>query len=135
MAKKSKKKPATAAASGDVLKSILVPVADDIEAVRVASNGIVVVVHKPGPVTKQAFAKLEVKLEPKTSVFGLPCEHAVAAFGHDLVTKRWMSNPPADEEIKIFLCSGEGSALLTMSFENGQVHVKKEPDIYPVGGK
>lgn len=66
----------------DILKSILVPVSREIAETRVASGGIVFVVHKPGPTSKKPMKKLGVKVRPKgTVVFGLACSDAAARSG------------------------------------------------------
>lgn len=117
-----------------VLERILKPVAEEIAQIREATGGIVVVVHKPMALARKAFKTLKIKLRPagETSVFGFDCANAVAALGHDLITRRWCSEPPQHDEIKVFLCAGDGTALLTMKVNDGAVLIKKEPDIYPV---
>jgi hypothetical protein len=118
-------------ASLDRVQSILMPVALEIATAREATNGIVFVVHRPGKTARAAMVKIGTPLRHKrTTVFGLSCSDATVAFGHDLVTKRWIAIAPLDGQIKVFLIAGDGSALLTLNFEDGEVHVVKEPDVY-----
>lgn len=117
----------------ELLKSILAPVAHEVAAARETTNGIVVVVHNPGSVAKRAMKKVGAKVRARgTSVFGLVCSDAVAALGHDLVTRRWCGAAPNDGQIKVFLIAGDGTALLTLNFTDEGIKVEKEPDVYPV---
>lgn len=119
--------------AGEAIRSIIQSVADDIAKVRVVTNGIVFVVHTPGRVTRQAMKKLGVRLKKNgTTVFGTSCHDAARAVGHDSVTRRWCEGAPSEQEIKVFLISGDGSALLTLTFDDHGVKVKKEPDIFLV---
>lgn len=111
------------------LAKILKPVAEEIALCAVASEGIVFVVHRPGPLAHRAMAKLGVRLVPgKTTVFALSCADA-AARGHDPVTRRWLSTPPKDDEIKVFLIAGEGTALLTLRFTDDGIQVSTPPNL------
>jgi hypothetical protein len=96
--------------------------------------GIVFVIHKPKDLARRAMRKWGVTAAKQgTTVFGLTCEHALAAVGGDdadLVTRRWVSQPPAEEQIKAFLFAGNGTALLTLHFEEDGIRVEKEPDVY-----
>lgn len=119
--------------SADVLKGILAPVAEQIAAAHLQCNGIVVVVHKPGKVARQAMEKIGLPCSSGgTTVAGVSCVDAVAAFGHDTITRRWVAVAPKEDEIKVFLVSGNGTALLTLQFRDGQVFVTKQSDLHAV---
>lgn len=114
----------------DRLRSILMPVAVEIASAREATNGIVLVVHRPGKTARAAIGKIGAPVRRTgTTVSGLSCSDATAAFGHDLVTKRWTEAAPLEGQIKVFLVAGDGSALLTLNFEDGEVRVVKGPDV------
>jgi hypothetical protein len=99
----------------EFIKGILGPVSEQIAECRDDTNGIVFVLHRPGKLAKAMMKKLGVKLiGAKTTVFGLTCDHATKAFGHDLVTKRWCQTEPNDDQIKVFLSVRDGTALLTV---------------------
>jgi hypothetical protein len=119
---------------GRRLKAIFVPVADKIAKAREATDGIVVVIHNPGALAKKAMKKLGVKLQrhAATTVVGLRCSDAVAALGHDPVTSRWCAAAPKDDQVKIFLVAGDGTALLTLNFTGKGVRVEQEPDLHSV---
>lgn len=73
-----------------MLKGILVPVADEIAAARVVCEGIVLVVHKPAAMARKAMKKIGMQVRPRlTTVAGVSNTDAVAALGHDVVTRRW----------------------------------------------
>lgn len=114
------------------LRGVLEPVMGRIKAERRERAGIVMVVHRPGRVTLQALKLVGVPIRLKkkgTTVFGTTCESCAAVFGRDLVTMGWASTPPADDETKIFLMSGGGSSLITMSQQaDGTVRLHVEPD-------
>lgn len=115
------------------LKSILAPMAEQISRVRCETNGIVFVVHKPGKVARRAMDHLGIYLRPqRNNVFGLACPDAARAVGHDLVTRGWCEAPPVEDQVKVFLVAGNGTALLTLNFTDDGIEVVKEPDIYPV---
>jgi hypothetical protein len=125
--------------SAVLLRGLLEPVMGSIKAQRKERAGIVMVVHRPGRLTLQALKKAGVPIKHLkkrgTTVFGTTCEGCAAVFGHDLVTRGWAATPPAEGETKIFLMSGNGSLLITMSeVEGGRVRLHVEPDfIGPVG--
>lgn len=120
--------------SSSHLQSILAPVAHQVAEVRAITNGIVVVVHNPGSLVKRAMKKLGAKVRSRgTFVFGYECPTAAAALGHDPVTRRWCAEAPEENQIKVFLVAGDGTALLTLNFsEQGIITVEKKPDLYPV---
>lgn len=122
----------TAEESGAWLKSILAPVLVDLINMA-ALDRLAVVFHNPTDLTF-AVAKtfgLEIH-EKETTVYGaLPAEFA-KRFEHDPATQRWCSTGPGEDEIKVFLFSGWGSLLLTLSLEDDHVAIKREPDVYPV---
>jgi hypothetical protein len=66
----------------------------------------------------------------KDTVFGLSCQNVAATWGNDLSTRRWCAAPPKEDEIKVFLIAGNGTALLTLSWEEGRVMIDKEPDLF-----
>ena len=114
------------------LRSIILPVAEEVAKARLAFDGIVVVVHMPLPLARQAMKKLGKNVNPRgTTVFGLSCQGAVAVFSNDPVTKRWCGAAPVEDQIKVFLIAGDGTALLTLNFTpGGCIDVLKEPDVY-----
>ena len=119
--------------SAEFLKGILLPVAEEIAEVREALDGIVFVVHNPGKVALQAMTKLGVEALPnKTMVFGLTCPDATTAFGHDPITRRWCNEEPGEDQIKVFLMAGDGTALLTLEETPDGTIIHKESDLAPV---
>ena len=117
--------------SSNPLQRILAPVAMQIALAREATEGIVFVVHRPGKLARAAMATLGAKVNRKgTTIFGVKCGDLSEIFAHDLVTRRWTEAPPVDGQIKVFLFSGDGTALLTLNFEGGGIRVVKEPDVY-----
>lgn len=100
---------------------------------RELTNGIVVVVHNPGSLAKRAMKTLGAKVRSRrTTVFGYSPKDAVVALGHDPVTRLWCAQPPAENQVKVFLIAGDGTALLTLNFSEEGIKVEKEPDLYPV---
>ena len=114
----------------NVLESILKPVAKQLCAASRSPDRIVFVIHKPQESAIRAWQKLGIKPLAETTVASTTREAALAVWGHDLVTKRWLTNPPADDEIKIFLFAGEGTALLTLHHSDEGIVVHKEPDLH-----
>lgn len=99
--------------SVQVLEQYLSPIADQLDKLRKAQPGIIVVVNKPSPFALKAFKVLG--LRPKvgaTTAWGLSCADAVRAFGHDKVTAMWAATPPAENCMKILFFQGDGSVLL-----------------------
>jgi hypothetical protein len=96
-----------------------------------SDEAIVFVVHRPSELAQTAMKALGVPVsDKKDTVFGLSCQDAARAWGNDLITRRWCSAPPKEDEIKVFLIAGNGTALLTLSWEDGKVMIDKEPDIF-----
>jgi len=115
----------TADADIETLRGILQPYAHEIAEARVATNGIVFVVHQPGPLARQAVAKLNGPAGDP--VFARTCreaQHFCAKM--DRATVDWLGVPPVEGQIKILLIAGDGTALLTLNFVNGEVLVNVE---------
>lgn len=119
--------------SFEPVRRVLVSVGVEIAVARETTNGIVFVVHRPGKTARAAMATLGARVRPNaTTVFGVKCGDLSEIFAHDFVTRRWTEVPPLDGQIKVFLFSGEGTAQLTLHFEDGGIRVVKEPDVYGV---
>ena len=111
------------------LKAILVPVATQIAVA--AEIGIVLVAHNPDKTARQALRRIGLNVQRgKTTVYAMSIEAATKDLGHDYVTRKFLSTPPGEDEIKIFLVGGSGTALLTLQFKDDIVHVKKESDMH-----
>ena len=131
--KKSAKRTISGKEAMEFFKGILQPVAEQIAELRVQTNGIVFVIHDPGPLVHNALKAVGMKAPSnRTTVIASPCSEAARVWGHDPITRKWCEKEPADGEIKVFLLSGNGTKLLTLIFEDGNVILKSEPDIYPV---
>ena len=118
----------------EILKSIIQPVWEQIVAGRLMLNGIVLVVHNPPKYIRNVLKSVKIKAPARmTSVTAMTCEHCTKVFGHDPVTRKWCATPPQDGEIKIFLNSGRGTALLTFHIdeEGNIVNMTKVADKYP----
>lgn len=111
------------------LENIIDPVFDQ---VAVASlKGIAFVVHNPDIVARKAIRNTgQYVKRGATTVYGLTCERAAKVWGTDFVTRKFLSTPPGEDQIKIFLVAGGGSALLTLHFVDGQVFITKESDMH-----
>jgi hypothetical protein len=47
----------------------------------------------------------------------------------DQATKRWVAQPPAHNQVKLFLLLGEGSSLLTLTvIDEGTTRIDCEPN-------
>ena len=53
-------------------------------------------------------------------------------FGHDLVARRWCAAAPNEDQVKLFLFAGDGTALLMLHFTDLGIEVENEPDVYAV---
>lgn len=117
----------------DWLVPILAPVAEQLCEARLIPDGVVFVIHRPRGIALQAVQTLGIPLRGETTVAATPREAAIAVWGRDLVTRRWLARPPGDDEMKIFLFAHEGTALLTLEFSGDRVvMVRKEPDLHAV---
>lgn len=113
--------------TGAILKSMLAPLAEKIARAREDAD-VVFVVHKPGGLARRALHKWGVKYEP---VFGMSAFDAARAADWDVLTRKWLGEPPhSDDQIKLFLISGDGTALLTLTVRDGGVVVDKAPDLH-----
>lgn len=113
------------------LQGIIRPLAWEIAEARVATEGIALVVHKPGKVAKQALKQQG--LPATEGVWGLTCGQAVAALGTDLQTREWLADPPKEGQTKIYLVVDDGTLLVTLTRgEDGVVYIDWVPDIYLV---
>ena len=118
----------------EILKGIIQPVWKQIVAGRLMLNGIVLVVHNPPKFVRNVLKGKKIKAPPrKTSVTAMTCEHCAEVFGNDFVTKKWCLAAPEEDEIKVFMFSGRGSALLTFHIdeEGNIVNITKAADKYP----
>ena len=116
------------------LEEIIKPVALQIAAAAdITEGGIVLVIHKPGPLARRALKSIGIKVPTATTgVIGVNRGHA-EPLCTDPVTARWIRSPPLQDEIKIFLYAGDGTALISLGFsEEGVIRVTKVPDLYPV---
>lgn len=112
------------------LGKILNPVIMQVEAAAL-SAGIALVVHDPDKVARKAMRILNLKVKRgATTVHAMSPDMGVVSFGHDYVTRKWLETPAPEDALKVFLISGGGSALLTLTFKDGQVIVKKESDMH-----
>ncbi len=94
------------------LEDLLTPVNEQLSMLREKAD-IIIVVHRPTPLALKAFKLLGMSARPgTTSTFGVSCRDAMLAFGHDPVTRKWASTPPAKGCMKILFFGGEGSCLL-----------------------
>jgi len=117
---------------GEMLQSMLSPHVQAIAEARVVGGDdkVVLVVIKATKRARQACKGLGVNVKVGGS--------AVAAVSRadlewrfrascDFVSARWCQTPAREDQIKIFLVHG-GTALLTLTFVDGHVHVHAEPD-------
>jgi hypothetical protein len=111
-----------------VLQSILNPLAEKIEEVSRQAD-VVFVVHRPTAETRVALKKRGLD---GASVYGMSAYDAARFAEWDALTRKWLAALPEEDQVKIFLISGDGTALLTLTLRGGMVMVNKEPDIYPV---
>ena len=125
----------------EILKSIIQPVCEQIVAGRMMLNGIVLVVHNPPIFTRNALKKVKIKVPArKTSVTALSCDHCAEIFGNDPISRKWYITPPQEDEIKVLLFAGRGSALLTFQVDEEEniIKIDKVANKYgvqqPLGG-
>jgi 1-aminocyclopropane-1-carboxylate deaminase/D-cysteine desulfhydrase-like pyridoxal-dependent ACC family enzyme len=118
---------------GRLLKGVFGIVANEVAKAREATDGIVVVIHNPDSAAKMAMMKLGVEVRShSTTIVGYSCQEAVAALGHDVMTRRWCAAAPRDNQVKVFLVAGDATALLTLNFTGKGVRVEQEPDLHSV---
>lgn len=108
---------------------ILQPVRQAIVDARDETGGIVFVVHHPPKEHCAMWHFFGIDAKPDgTAVFGMTCADALDVFERgDLATRRWLAQAPAWDSIKVFLVAGEGTALLTLRFDETTVWVSWEP--------
>jgi len=107
-------------------KRMLEPLLPHLVPLRAATNGIVFIINSPPAIANKAAKALGVKLAGgKPTVFGMTCENAVTAVGGqraNLQMRLWVSRPPAENQVKIFMVGpGAGTALLTVGYEGNRV--------------
>lgn len=113
------------------LAAILCPVSETIARARQSSDGIVFVIHNASKPHRGLWRRLLGRTYESgpTMVVAVSCERAVEMNAKgDIETRRWLSIPPQEGEIKIFLCAGDGTALLTLHFDDGVVGVVVEAE-------
>lgn len=121
---KDRPRPATA----EDFQQILRPVRQAIVDARDKTGGIVFVVHNPPTSYLEMWRWFGIEAKPGgTAVLGMTCADAVEVFERgDPATRRWLAQPPARDSIKVFLAAGEGTALLTLRFDETTVWVTWE---------
>lgn len=87
------------------------------------TGGIVFVVHNPPMSHLDMWRWFGIEAKPGgTAVLGMTCADAVEVFERgDPATRHWLAQPPAKDSIKVFLAAGEGTALLTLRFDETTV--------------
>lgn len=117
-------------ATAEDFRQILQPVRQAIVDARDETGGIVFVVHNPPTSHLEMWRCFGIEAKPGgTAVFGMTCADALEVFKRgDLATRSWLVQPPAGDSIKVFLAAGEGTALLTLRFDETTVWVSWEPN-------
>jgi hypothetical protein len=115
-------------ATAEDFRKILQPVRQAIVDARDETGGIVFVVQNPPASHVEMWRSLGIEAKPGgTAVVGMTCAEALEVFERgDLATRRWLAEAPAWDSIKVFLVTGEGTALLTLRFGETTVWVSWE---------
>ena len=111
--------------NADRLKQMIVPHAERLA--ELSNVGIAFLVYNPGESARAAL--VATGCPAVAGVFALSCVDAAEKFGNaGATTKAWCLKLPGERQIKVFLIAGEGTALLTLNFIEGDgVRIDVEP--------